>query len=131
MKTRRQRILAALTLGFDVGIITGIFGAGGGLMITLILVFILDYPIHLAIGTSTIIMAITALSGMLGYTIHGNIKGLAGLALGATVALAATLASKYANTVNEKALSKIVAAVFIALGAAMITLRVLAPTPPA
>ena len=69
-ETQTQRIVTALILGFLVGIMTGVLGAGGGGMILLILIFVLNFPIHIAIGTSALIMAITACSGAIGYALH-------------------------------------------------------------
>jgi uncharacterized membrane protein YfcA len=64
--TRAQRILTSLILGCAIGIMTGILGAGGGGMILLILVFVINYPLRVAIGTSALIMSIKAVSGVLG-----------------------------------------------------------------
>jgi len=118
-KNEKERILTALGLGFIIGIITGIFGAGGGLMILFVLIFVLNFPLHLAIGTSVIIMAITASSGMVGYALHGNLKPLGGLILGISAALSATGSAKFANRIDEKILSKAVGLVFISLGIIM------------
>jgi len=54
---RKNVVLSSLILGFLVGIISGLLGAGGGVMILLILVFLLEYSMHEGVGTSTFIMA--------------------------------------------------------------------------
>ena len=66
VQTGRQK-LTALALGLFVGLMCGLFGAGGGGMILLILIFVLHYPVHLAVGTSSFIMMVTAASGTAGY----------------------------------------------------------------
>jgi len=63
---RKNVVLSSLVLGFLVGIISGLLGAGGGVMILLILVFLLEYSMHEGVGTSTFIMAFTAASGAIG-----------------------------------------------------------------
>lgn len=118
-KTEKKKILTALGLGFIIGIMAGVFGAGGGLMILFVLIFVLNFPLHLAIGTSVIIMAITASSAMIGYALHANLKPLAGLILGISAALSAIGSAKFANRVDEKILSKAVGLVFISLGIIM------------
>ena len=114
-KTRTQRILTALFLGFIIGIVSGIFGAGGGIMVLVTLIFVLNFPLHLAIGTSTLIMAITATSGALGYALHGNIRPIAGLIIGLSAACVGVGAAKFANEVSEKILAKAIGAIFILL----------------
>jgi len=118
-ETQTQRIVTALILGFLVGIMTGVLGAGGGGMILLILIFVLDFPIHLAIGTSAIIMAITACSGTIGYALHGNTKPIAGLILGVSAAGSGMVSAKFANKANEQTLGKIVGVMFLILGVVM------------
>jgi hypothetical protein len=122
-ETQTQRILTALILGFAVGLMTGILGAGGGGMVLLILIFVLNFPLHVAIGTSALIMAITACSGTIGYAIHGNIKPLAGLILGFSAAGSGMASAKFANRVNEQILAKAVGIIFITLGAIMTILH--------
>ncbi len=125
IKSENQRVLVALILGLAVGIMTGIFGAGGGMMVLLILIFVLNFPIHLAVGTSTLIMAITASSGALGYALHKSIKPIAGLILGLSAACAGYISAKFANAVNEDSLTKVIGALFVILGFAMIAVRLL------
>ena len=56
-------IITMLLIGLITGISTGLTGAGGGMMILFALIFIVKFPLHKAIGASTLTMAITALSG--------------------------------------------------------------------
>ncbi|MBC7120946.1 MAG: sulfite exporter TauE/SafE family protein [Candidatus Methanosuratus sp.] len=118
-QTRKQRLIA-LGLGLFVGIMCGVFGAGGGGMILIILVFVLHYPLHLAVGTSSFIMAITAASGTAGYILHGNIDIYAALIASVSTLLAASLGALVANRVSEKTLGRIIGTVLITLGIAMI-----------
>lgn len=118
-KAEWQRILAALFIGLGIGILSGIFGAGGGVMILLALIILMSFPLHKAIGTSTLIMAITALSSTVGYAIRGKIDILLGSFLAAGSILGAVLGSRYANKVNEKTLQKVVGICFVVMGAVM------------
>jgi len=118
-----QRFLLAIALGFGVGIVTGVFGAGGGLMFLLLLIVVLGEPLHKAIGTSTLIMALTAFSGTIGYMMRGflNILYSAVTSLGSIIA--DTIASRTANRLPEKKLSLVVGSIFIFIGALTIALR--------
>jgi len=122
-ETQTQRIAVALILGLVVGLMTGILGAGGGGMILLILIFVLNFPLHVAVGTSALIMAITACSGTVGYALHGNIRPRAGLALGLSAAGSGMASARFANRLNEQILAKAVGIVFIALGILMTVLN--------
>jgi len=118
-----HRFLLAIALGFSIGIVTGVFGAGGGLMFLLLLIAVLGEPLHKAIGTSTLIMALTAFSGTIGYMIHGffNILYSTITALGSIIA--GTIASRVANKLPEKKLSLVVGSIFIFVGILMVLLR--------
>lgn len=54
-------------IGFLVGITTGIIGVGGGFLIIPALILILGMPIHIAIGTSLLIIAMNSFAGFTKY----------------------------------------------------------------
>jgi hypothetical protein len=123
-QTRKQQ-LTALGLGVFVGIMCGLFGAGGGGMILIILIFVLHYPVHMAVGTSSFIMMITAASGTAGYVLHGNINIYAALIASVPTLLAASLGATVANRVSERTLGRIIGAVLTILGVSMIATQYL------
>jgi uncharacterized membrane protein YfcA len=120
-----KRVLVALFLGFIIGVNCGVFGAGGGILSMMVLMFVLDYPIHQAIGTSTIIMAITAGSATVGYLIRGNIEVVAGFVVSIGTIFGGLQGAKFANVASERLLSKLVGAIFMVLGIVMMALRFL------
>jgi len=63
------RLLPAL--GFPIGMVSGLTGLGGGALIVPTLVLALDFPMHMAIGTSVTAIILTSLGGITGYIIHG------------------------------------------------------------
>jgi uncharacterized membrane protein YfcA len=95
-------------------------------MILLILIFILHYPVHLAVGTSSFIMMITAASGTAGYILHENIDIHAALIASVPTVLAAGLGAAIANRVGEKTLGRIIGVLLTTLGVAMIATQYLA-----
>jgi len=119
------QVAVSLVLGFLLGIISGIFGAGGGIMFLLTLIVLLKYPLHKAVGTSTLMMALTALSGAIGYALNGYISPLAFILVGAGAIVGGRIGAVYANKVPEASLSKIIGIVFIALGIIMIAEQLL------
>lgn len=120
-----KRVIVALILGFAIGVNCGVFGAGGGVLIMIVLIFVLDYPVQKAIGTSTIIMAITAASATAGYMIQGNVDVYASLVIASGTIAGGIGGARFANLTDENVLSKIVGGIFIILGVVMTMLRLL------
>jgi uncharacterized membrane protein YfcA len=120
-----QKIAASVVIGLGIGVISGLLGAGGGVMVLLALVLILAYPLHRAIGTSTLIMAMTALSSALGYAARGNIDLKLGCLLAAGAVAGGLIGSKFANRVSERTLQCIVSICFMAMGAAMTAMEII------
>jgi uncharacterized protein len=63
--TKQNNAVPLMLLGFIIGIITGLLGAGGGFLIIPTLVLYLKLPIKKAVGTSLLIIAINSLFGFL------------------------------------------------------------------
>lgn len=125
----KKKIVITILIGFTIGLASGIIGAGGGVMFLLVLIFILKYPIHKAIGTSTLIMAITAASGAIGYTLNNNISLIIALIIGIGTVIGGRFGAIYANRASEETLAKIVGIIFVVLGIAMIIAQLI-PQPP-
>lgn len=56
---------AVIALG--IGMLTGLIGIGGGFLFVPVLVLLADVPVHDAIGTSLVVIAMNALAGLAGY----------------------------------------------------------------
>lgn len=115
--------LLAVGLGLLVGLMCGLFASGGGIVVIFILIYVLRYPLHLAVGTAILIIAANTASGSVSYGLHGNIDILdiwtTLIAAGPTL-LAAGLGARLANVVSEATLGKLMGTIFILLGIAMI-----------
>lgn len=66
-----------LFIGFFIGILSGLTGLGGGALLVPILVILLGYPIHRAVGTSSACLIFSATGAVIAYVINGI--GVAGL----------------------------------------------------
>ncbi len=64
--------------GLGVGVLTGLVGVGGGFLIVPALVLLGGLPMHLAIGTSLLIIALKSISGFVKYV---DVLGEAGLSI--------------------------------------------------
>lgn len=58
----RKRAIQSVICGMIIGFICGFVGAGGGMMMLLILTSVLGYELKTAVGTSVFIMTFTALT---------------------------------------------------------------------
>lgn len=111
----KSRFIKAVIGGIFVGFICGFAGAGGGMMLLLVLTSFLGYPMHLAVGTSVFIMAFTALTGGVSHFIIGGFPDVLCLVLCVVFTLIwARIAAKIANKSNAKTLNRVVGIVMIA-----------------
>lgn len=115
------RIRQSLLCGSGIGFICGFVGAGGGLMMLLILTSVLGYELKTAVGTSVFIMAFTALTGALSHFAMGGAPNLLVLALcvGFTL-LWALIAARFANRAKPATLNRATGIVLVILGLALI-----------
>jgi len=112
----KHKTPSLILVGLLIGTIAGVFGAGGGIMILLSLILILDYKTHEAIGTSVFLMIFIALFGGVAHYINMPFSATSLVAGGIGGIFGAVGASKFANKLKEKTLNKLVGTVIIILG---------------
>ena len=71
-KATRTKIIQSILCGIVIGLICGFVGAGGGMMLLLILTSVLGYELKTAVGTSVFIMTFTALTGGVSHLVIGG-----------------------------------------------------------
>jgi len=75
--------LTYLLWGIPIGLLSGIIGIGGGVVLIPVMVLALHFKMHSAVGTSTALMAFTALGGTIAYIINGlGVTGLPEYSIG-------------------------------------------------
>lgn len=116
IENKWQQALLSVIIGLIIGIISGIFGAGGGVLIMVALIVIMQFPLHKAIGTSTLIMAVTALSAATSYAAHGNLDLRLGVLLGLGSIVSGIAGSTLANKLPETVLRKVAGSIFVVIG---------------
>ena len=122
---KTKRLVQSIVCGILVGFICGFVGAGGGMMMLLVLTSVLGYELKTAVGTSVFIMAFTAFTGSASHFAMGGIPDL--LILGLCVAFTfiwARIAAILANRAEPKVLNRVVGAVLVILGAVIITVNI-------
>ena len=68
----KKRAIQSIVCGVIIGLICGFVGAGGGMMMLLILTSVLGYELKTAVGTSVFIMTFTALTGAVSHFAIGG-----------------------------------------------------------
>ena len=117
----RKRIVQSVISGIIVGFICGFIGAGGGMMMLLILTGVLGYELKTAVGTSVFIMTFTALTGAVSHFAIGGMPDLWCLlfCIGSTL-LWARIAAKFANKASAVTLNRATGVVLTVLGLAIL-----------
>lgn len=126
-KSLRTRIIQSILCGAVIGFICGFVGAGGGMMMLLILTSVLGYELKTAVGTSVFIMSFTAFTGALShFSISGKLPDLPALILCILFTLlGAQIAARFANKAPAKTLNRATGVVLTVLGAAMVLVKIL------
>ena len=116
-----KRAVQSVVCGVSVGFICGIVGAGGGMMMLLILTSVLGYELKTAVGTSVFIMAFTAFTGAASHFAIGGMPDLWVLALCVlSTLLWARLAALFANKASPIVLNRATGMVLVVLGSAIL-----------
>lgn len=116
----KKRIIQSLLCGALVGFICGFVGAGGGMMMLLILTSVLGYELKTAVGTSVFIMTFTALTGAVShFSISGQPDWLVFLLCVIFTLFWARIAAVFANKASPKTLNRATGIVLVVLGIAV------------
>ncbi len=122
--TPQKRFLQSVLCGAMVGFICGFVGAGGGMMMLLILTSVLGYELKTAVGTSVFIMAFTALTGALSHFAIGGAPDPWALAFCVlSTLLWARLAARFANKASNVVLNRATGVVLVVLGATILAVN--------
>lgn len=111
-----KRIVRSILCGMLIGFICGFVGAGGGMMMLLVLTTVLGYELKTAVGTSVFVMAFTAFTGAISHFAIGGMPNLWCLAVCVlSTLLWARIAARIANKANPLTLNRVVGVVLVAL----------------
>ena len=117
----KKRFIQSVACGTVIGFICGFVGAGGGMMMLLILTSVLGYELKTAVGTSVFIMAFTALTGSVSHFAIGGMPDLWCLLFCVlSTLLWARIAAKFANKASPIVLNRATGVVLTVLGVAML-----------
>lgn len=122
----KKRFLQSVICGIMIGFICGFIGAGGGMMMLLILTSVLGYELKTAVGTSVFIMAFTAFTGAASHFAIGGAPDIWALIFCvASTLLWARIAAKFANKAKPITLNRATGVVLTILGVGIIAVNYL------
>ena len=113
----QKRAIQSVISGICIGFICGFVGAGGGMMMLLILTSVLGYELKTAVGTSVFIMAFTAFTGAAShFVIGGKPDGLVFTLCVIFTLIWARIAAVFANKATPKTLNRVTGVILVILG---------------
>lgn len=113
----KKRAIQSVICGVLIGFICGFIGAGGGMMMLLILTSVLGYELKTAVGTSVFIMAFTAFTGAASHFAIGGVPDLTIWILCIFFTLLwARIAAVFANKATPKTLNRATGIILVVLG---------------
>ena len=113
----RKRAIQSILCGMIIGFICGFIGAGGGMMMLLILTSVLGYELKTAVGTSVFIMTFTAFTGAVSHFAIWVMPNIAVWILCIVFTLLwARIAAVFANKATPKTLNRATGVILVVLG---------------
>jgi uncharacterized membrane protein YfcA len=127
-----QTILAALVLGLGAGVLSGMFGIGGGLVIVPALVVIFQEELKTATGTSLFALIWpVGLLGVLEYWRRGEMKPAVGLWIAVGLFFGAYCGAKLTGAISATTMRRIYGVFLLIMGTYFLFLSKPKPAPPA
>ncbi|WP_297214881.1 sulfite exporter TauE/SafE family protein [Thermoplasma sp.] len=109
----RSHFLLAFLLSIPVGILTGTLGTSGGIMFIGILMLLFSLSAQKMVGTATLAMIFSALSGSAGYIIVGRISLLDAAIIGSISLISGYFFSTTANKIRESLVYEAIGSIFV------------------
>lgn len=118
MDRGRARSWQIFLAASGVGILSGMFGVGGGIVLVPLLVLLFRFEQHVAQGTSLVaLVPPTGLLAFFGYAVAGHVDWRIGLLLMPGVFLGGVLGSKVAQKISPRGMRRVFALFLFVLGA--------------
>lgn len=122
----KKRAMQSVICGIIIGFICGFIGAGGGMMMLLILTSVLGYELKTAVGTSVFIMTFTAFTGAVSHFAIGGLPDPAVWILCIIFTLTwARIAAVLANKATPKTLNRATGIILVVLGVVVMAFSLL------
>ena len=105
-------------VGLAAGVLSGMFGIGGGLVIVPALILLMEFPAHRAVGTSLASLLLpVAIFGVINYARTGNVDFKVALVIAIALAIAVPIGSQIALSIEATALTRLFGALLMIVAA--------------
>lgn len=122
----KKRAVQSIVCGILIGFICGFIGAGGGMMMLLILTSVLNYELKTAVGTSVFIMTFTALTGAVSHFVIGGAPDWLVWSLCVFFTFIwARIAAVFANKTTPRILNRATGIILVILGIVVMSFSIL------
>lgn len=122
----KTKTILAMCLGCVIGWVCGFTGSGGGILMLTVFTAVLGYNLKIAVGTSTLIMSVVALTGAISHISMGaELIVFPMVAVIASCLVGAIIAARFANKCEINKLNRVVGCVLIALGITTILIKII------
>lgn len=122
----RKKTALAMLCGLGIGWVCGFTGSGGGVLMLMVFTLVLGYNLKVAVGTSTMVMTLVALTGAVSHISMGaQIFPVPMLVVVLSCLVCALVSARFANRCEIRRLNKIVGVVLTILGVATILIKLL------
>lgn len=109
-----------VTMSFLIGFLSSIFGIGGGVIHVPMMIFLLGFPAHIAVATSTFVLMISSVVGVIGHTMLGHIVWVPAMAIGAGAIVGAQIGASLSKKSKPRLLMLLLAITMVAVGAQLV-----------
>lgn len=114
-------LFVLIGIGLAAGVLSGVFGIGGGVVIVPALIYLAGFRQHMATGTSlAILLPPVGIAAVLEYYRHGNVNLYAALIIAVTLTIGGWFGAAIANRLAGPYLRLAFGVFVMALGASLI-----------
>ena len=114
------RLVLGWLVSLAAGLVSAVFGVGGGVLKVPLLVLVLGFSVHAAVATSKLMVGITALIGVVGHALAGRVDPILSLLLLVGTYTGATVSARLLLELRAKTLRLIAALYYLAMGLYMV-----------
>ena len=91
------------------GFLSSIFGVGGGIIHVPLMVYLLDFPVHIATATSCFILAVSALGGVVTHVLLSHVVWIPAVCISIGAAVGAQIGAKMSRKTKSKTILTLLA----------------------
>jgi uncharacterized protein len=109
-----------VAIGLVAGVFSSLFGVGGGIVIVPLLLLAASFSERPAMATSLTAIGVTALAGVVGYTITGRVRPAEAALVGLPAAVGAVAGAALQQRIPRRRLGLLFAALLVAIAVTLL-----------